>query len=266
MKLKLSNNAETTLAGALSLTGTTVLLAPNTGNKFPQLGQNEFFPLTLVKILNGDAIREIVYVVARDVDSCTVLRAQEGTGAATFAAGDYAGCFMTAGCLGTKADLDSPNFTGNTTFGGNVSVSGVSSFAGPASFTSGINLADKQITQAILKDCAPAYTDNAAQNTIDISNGNAQRWAPGTGAQTLTITGWPPAGAHGEVMIYGVNLGAATITISGNPVQFINDDRTFVSSNSLNTNHGVTLKTSGTNIIGFISPDGGVTRYAKVIA
>lgn len=241
MKLKLTNNAETTIAGSLSEIATTVLLAPGTGQLFPQLSAGDFFPLTLIKTSNDAPAREICYVTARNVDSCTVLRAQEGTQAITFAAGDYAGCHITAGCVALKADLDGANFTGPVDF------------------------ADQKVTQAILTDCANAYNDNLAVNTIDIRKGTAQRWAPATGAQTLTLTGWPPTGAHGEIMIYGINLGAATITIAGTAVNFVSDTGAFVASSSLNANHGATLQASGLDFVIFWSPDGGVTRYGKVV-
>lgn len=240
MKLKLTNNAETTLAGSINETATTVLLAPGTGQFFPVLGAGEFFPMTLVKSSGGVPAREIVYVTARNVDSCTVLRAQEGTLAVTFSTGDYAGCHLTAGCVAMKADLDGAAFTGD------------------------VDLGDNRIKQAILQDCAQAYKGDAA-NTIDIRNGAAQRWTPGTGAQTLTITGWPPVGAHGELLLYLVNGGAATITIDGLPVNFVNSDGTFSRSNSLNSNHGAALQTSGLDMIYIWSPDSGITRYAKVM-
>lgn len=241
MKLKLTNNAETTLAGSVSEGSTTVLLAPGSGQKFPQLVAGEFFPMTLVKTVGGAAAREIVYATARSVDSCTVLRAQEGTIALSFAAGDYAGCHLTAGSVALKADLEGATFIGD------------------------VDMSDKRIKQAIMTDCADAYNDNLAVNTIDISKGKAQRWAPATGAQTLSLTGWPPTGAHGEVMIYGVNLGTATITIAGSPVNFVRDTGAFTTSNSLNTNHGATLQTSGLDFVIFWSPDGGTTRYCKVV-
>jgi hypothetical protein len=240
VKLKLTNNAETTLAGALNETDTVVLLNPGSGSLFPVLADGEFFPLTLVKSANGTPAREIVYVTARNTDSCTVLRAQENTAATAFGAGDYAGCHPTAGCFGAKADLTGANFTGD------------------------VDLADHNLTQAVFKDCAPAYNDNAAVNAIDIRNGTAQRWAPGTGTQTLVISGWPPAGAHGELILYVVNGGAATITVDGLPVNFLNSDGTFTRSNNLNTNHGAALQASGLDMILFWSPDGGTTRYAKV--
>lgn len=240
MKLRLTNNAETTLAGAINELATVVLLNPGTGQLFPLLNDGEFFPMTLVKSANGAPAREIVYVTARDGDSCTVLRGQEGTQAIPFGAGDYAGCHPTAGCFAKKADVDGATFSGD------------------------IDMADNNIKGAVLIDCAPAYKDNATTGLIDIRNGSAQRWAPGSGAQTLTLTGWPPAGTHGELLLYLVNGGAATITVEGAVVNFLNSDGTFTRSNSLNSNHGAALQTLGLDMILFWSPDGGVTRYAKV--
>lgn len=240
MKLKLTNNADTTLAGALTAAATTVLLAPGAGAKFPSLVDGDFFPLTLIKTVNGVATREIVHVTASNVDSLTVLRAQEGTVASTFSAGDYAGCHPTAACFAGKADLDGAKFNGD------------------------LDLSDKKLTQAVLTDCADAFYDNGSGNTIDLTKGRVQRWSPGVGQQTLTITGWPPAGAHGELFIYGMNLGGATITIAGAPVNFRNDNGTNTQSNNLNANHGVALQTSGINFILIWSPDGGLTRYCKV--
>lgn len=240
MKLKLTNNADTTLAGAINASASTILLAPGTGAKFPSLAANEFFPLTLVRTQSGEPAREIVYVTARDVDSLTVLRAQENTVANTFSAGDYAGCHPTAGCFASKADLDGAKFTGD------------------------VDLSDKKLSQAVLTDCADAFYDNGSGNTIDISKGRVQRWSPGVGQQTLTITGWPPAGAHGELFIYGLNLGGATISIAGAPVNFRNDNGSNTLSSNLNANHGVALQTNGINFILLWSPDGGLTRYCRV--
>lgn len=241
MKLKLTNNAETMLAGAIGATDTTVLLTPGTGALFPALSAGEFFPLTMTKTSGGTPAREIVYVTARSGDTCTVLRGQEGTTATSFSSGDYAGCHLTAGCMATKLDADSPSITGTANFNGN------------------------ELNGALLKRCAVAINNNLAINTIDIAAGPVQKWAPNPGAQTLTIVNWPAVGAHGELLIYGTNLGAATITIAGNPVKFLNSDGTFTSSNNLNTNHGATLQTSGLDMILFWSPDNGATRYCKVL-
>lgn len=56
-----------------------------------------------------------------------------------------------------------------------------------------------------------AFFDAGAAVALDFNSGVHQRWAPGTGAKTLTISNWPASG-HAELMIEGIGLGAATIT------------------------------------------------------
>lgn len=242
MKLRLTNNAESTLAGAVDELTTTVLLAPGTGVLFPVLASGEFFPMTLVKLVDGEPRREITYVTARNIDSCTVLRAQENTIASAFGAGDYAGCNPTAGVFSKKADLDGASFTGP------------------------VDLADQPLTGAVLKDCTLAMGAADQSNIIDLRNGAVQSWAPPAGVVTLTINGWPPAGTHGELLIYGTNLGAATIAIAGAPVNWINaDNGTFTRSTSMSSNSGIALQTAGLDFVLLWSPDGGVTRYGKVV-
>lgn len=243
MKLVLANNAETTLAGAVSETATSIPLAPGTGQRFPAITAGQFFPLTLVRLTNGQPEREIVYVTARSIDNVTVMRGQELTTPLTFSANDVASGRATAGCLNGKAELSGADFTGPVTLGGN------------------------QLAGAVLTNFGLAYHDAAAAANIDIAaNGPVQNWTPPTGPVLLSITGWPVNGVHGELLIYGHNLGAATITLDGNPVNFINADTgSFTKSNNLSSNSGIALQTSGLDFVLIWSPDGGVTRYAKVI-
>lgn len=242
MKLKLNNNADTTLAGAITELDTTLLLAPGSGLNFPTLAAGEFFPLTLTRLTAGNPEREIVYVTARHLDSVTVVRGQEGTTPLTFSANDIASLRATAGVLNGKADL-----------------------AG-AAFTGPISMAGNELADMVLRDYALAYKDNGAISTISLKNGSAQAWAPPAGPVTLSITDWPPAGQHGELLIYGVNLGSAVIAIDGAPVSFINADTgSFTKTNSLNANGGIALQTNGLDFVLFWSPDGGVTRYCKVV-
>lgn len=242
MKLKLTNNAETTLAGAITDVATTLLLAPGTGALFSTLAAGEYFPLTLVRLTAGVPEREIVYVTARNVDTVTVLRGQESTTALTFSAGDVASGRATAGCFAAKADLTGATFTGPVAMAGN------------------------EISDTVLRDFGLAFKDSGANATINIANGPVQNWTPPAGPVTLSISGWPPAGQHGELLIYGLNLGLATITLDGAPVNFINADTgSFTKSNNLNANSGIALQTNGIDFILFWSPDAGVTRYAKVI-
>jgi len=99
MGIKLSNNATSRLAGGLTNTETTISLVPGDGSKFPVISDiTDWFPLTLVKS-TGES--EIVRVTARTTDTLTVTRAQEGTTAIAFNAGDRAELRLTAGVFTT---------------------------------------------------------------------------------------------------------------------------------------------------------------------
>ena len=82
-----ANNVDTTLAAAASNTATTLTLASSTG--LPTLSAGEIMPLTLNDAATG-LVYEIVYVTAISGVTLTVERAQEGTGAQSWAIGDYA--------------------------------------------------------------------------------------------------------------------------------------------------------------------------------
>lgn len=93
----ISNNAGTRLASALSTSATTLSVTPGDGSKFPPLSPgNDWFPLTLVK---SDGSLEILHCTARSGDVMTVVRAQEGTAAQAFAAGDIVQLRLTKAAL-----------------------------------------------------------------------------------------------------------------------------------------------------------------------
>lgn len=94
-----ANNASTTLAGPIASTATSLNLASGTGALFPQPDVGQQFALTL-QSQSDQNVREIVYCTARSVDTCTVVRAQEGTPATAFIAGDTVANDLTAGTMG----------------------------------------------------------------------------------------------------------------------------------------------------------------------
>ena len=109
------------------------------------------------------------------------------------------------------------------------------------------------------QDNSAQFYNSGATNALNLANGGYQRWAPGTGAQTLSITGWPASGRVGELMIEGVNLGAATITWPA--VYWVYSD----GSVSTTFPSEVTLRSSGIDFLLFWSRDGGATVYGKVV-
>jgi hypothetical protein len=84
MPIKLKNNATGILATSISASDTGLVLQAGNGAAFSALGAGEYFYATLA---SAGGTLEIVKVTARVGDTMTVLRAQEGTSAAGFAAG-----------------------------------------------------------------------------------------------------------------------------------------------------------------------------------
>lgn len=118
MTLKYSNNGESTLAGAINTSVTTVTVATGDGAKFPVLGAGDTCSLTLIKLVAGVPTREIVLATARAGDVFTIVRAQESTTALTFSAGDRIENRITAAGINAKADLVAPAFSGAASFAG----------------------------------------------------------------------------------------------------------------------------------------------------
>lgn len=88
MPTKFSNNGSSSLAGAINASANTVTVQSGDGAKFPTLAAGDTFPATLIKLVSGVEVREIVTVTAITGDIMTITRGQEGTTATTFSAGD----------------------------------------------------------------------------------------------------------------------------------------------------------------------------------
>lgn len=98
MALKLSNNADGLLALAISDSDTSLTLEAGHGSRFPALGSGDWFPITVVRASDPSQF-EIMRCTARTLDTLTVERAQEGTSAITFDAGDVVSLRLTSGTL-----------------------------------------------------------------------------------------------------------------------------------------------------------------------
>lgn len=125
--------------------------------------------------------------------------------------------------------------------------------------TGALNMADQLIDRAELRDQAFAFHDSNTTSTLDYQNGSVQRWAP-SGTVTLAIANWPPSGGLGELLIEGVNLGAASITWP--TINWIKSDG---STTTTFASNGVTLRTSGVDFVMLWTRDSGTTVYGKVI-
>lgn len=96
MALVLKNNAVSRLASSLTTGSTTLQLTATEGSRFPLLAAGDWFPVT---VLRSTGALEIMRCTARAGDALTVTRAQEGTAALTFDAGDRVELRATAAAL-----------------------------------------------------------------------------------------------------------------------------------------------------------------------
>lgn len=97
MTVLVANNAVSRLAGGLSSAATTLGVMTGDGASFPAVADGNWFPLTLVK---SDGSLEIVKCTARTLDAFTIVRAQEGTQAIEFSAGDRVELRLTKAAVG----------------------------------------------------------------------------------------------------------------------------------------------------------------------
>lgn len=97
-RILFANNAKTTLAGAITNVATSANLASGTGALFPAIspGSGNYFCMTFNDAATG-LLYEVVHVTAIVGDTVTIVRAQEGTTALAWNAGDIAANFVTMG-------------------------------------------------------------------------------------------------------------------------------------------------------------------------
>lgn len=90
------NNASSSLAGAITNTATTALLASGTGILFPTPSAGEYFVMSFTDQATG-LLNEIVWVTNITGDEVTMVRGQEGTTPLAWQAGDFCSNRWTAG-------------------------------------------------------------------------------------------------------------------------------------------------------------------------
>ena len=98
MTILWSNNASTTISGSITTASTSVQLAAGTGASFPNPTGGNFYVATFYDQATK-TINEIVHVTAMAGDIATIVRAQEGTTAKNWNAGDIFANLVTAGTL-----------------------------------------------------------------------------------------------------------------------------------------------------------------------
>lgn len=102
MSLKLTNNAWSILAGAITTGSLTIIVTTGQGTRFPVTSASDYFYATLADALGNI---EIVKVTTRAADTMTVLRGQDGTTALAFALGDKFELRPVAANFNAKLDI-----------------------------------------------------------------------------------------------------------------------------------------------------------------
>lgn len=98
------NNFNATLASGITAAATTLTLAPGAGARLPAPSGGDYFLLTLYQMSGATEVNhEVVRCTSRSTDTCTVVRAQEGTTARAFNSADPVSMRLTAGALAPAA-------------------------------------------------------------------------------------------------------------------------------------------------------------------
>jgi hypothetical protein len=178
-----TNNATTTLASSILVGATSLTVASGQGALFPNPTGTNYFMCTL-QSTSSSAV-EIVKCTARTSDTFTIVRAQEGTSASAFNAGDTVELRLTAGGLGNF-----PQLTALSTYTGNQVMSGSSSNAAltvvniDEPITVSATAATGTINYDVTTQSVIYYTSNASGNfTVNF------RGSSGTSLNTLLAVG-----------------------------------------------------------------------------
>jgi hypothetical protein len=226
MPIKLANNATSTIVTGINASDVGVVLATGDGAKFPTLAAGEYFYITFE---SSGGTYEIAKATARAGDSLTIVRAQEGTTAQSFAAGSRVELRVTAQGVedlvddyddALRADLAASGgaaLIGNTpagTIAATTVQSALNEIVSDLAASSGTSLvghiqsgsgATARTVQAKLRDTVSvkdfgAVGDGVADDTTAIQNAVNAVAAAGGGAVYF------PAGTYnGSVLIDSVN-------------------------------------------------------------
>lgn len=192
-RIVFDNNATSTLAGSITNVATTAALSAGTGALFPNptTANGDYFVLTFTDQATG-ILNEIVHVTARSGDNITMVRAQEGTTALAWTAGDLATMLITAGTADAFSQAIDTAQAGGLFFGDNGVANAMSADAPSYIQSSGFTLEGVPIR------ISPAATNTGA-TTLEITPG--------------VIAATPVVNADGSSLVAGQIVVDSVITV-----------------------------------------------------
>jgi hypothetical protein len=221
-----SNNATSALSAAItSTTATSLLVTSGQGALFPTLTGDDYFYATIVDTSNN---LEIVKVTARSTDTFTIVRAQEGTTARTFATASKVELRPTAAGLNSKFDKGGGTVTGDVSITGNVTNTGniVSSGGSVLGSPTGGNKGNGTLNAtAIYVNGVGVGTGSGTVTSVALSGGTTGLTVSGspiTGSGTITLGGTlavangGTGGTNQATARTGLGLGALAVLASIN--------------------------------------------------
>lgn len=201
MAYKVSNNAFSTLAGAINSIATSLTVGTGHGDRFPVITGADH---TFVTLEDASGNIEIVKVTARASasDVMTIVRAQDGTTARSWAAGDVVECRVIASLLndaiahaGDTTDAHAASAITNTP-AGNIAATTVQA---------ALNELDSELSAGIAT--ANSNLTSHLNDTSDAHDASAISYAGGTGMSATDVEA-----AIDELATEKMNLAGGTLT------------------------------------------------------
>jgi hypothetical protein len=192
-----ANNDQTTLAGAITSTALTANLSPGSGVLFPSPVTGQYFPMTFVDAATG-LLREIVYVTNVTGDVITMTRAQEGTTALAWNAGDIAANLLTAGSMNLMVQTPQMQAMSGNASTNSASITGTTTLTA-AQAGSAFSLNSTSAYQVTL----PGAAGLSAGAQFDMYCTNSAGVTIAAPAGVTMITGVGQAVVAGSVVLYG---------------------------------------------------------------
>ena len=191
-----TNNAATGLVSPISSSATTLTVNGGSGTLFPNPTGGNYFMITLIS--SGSGNMEIVQCTARSGDTFTIVRAQEGTTAQSFAIGDSVQLRITAGSLQTFAN---PTLVNSVAAGTGIGVS---------SSTGNVTISNTGVTNL---NAGSGITVSANTGTVTVTANNV---ANATNATNLITTNFSIKEVSGKLYFYYGTTQIASLDSSGN--------------------------------------------------